>query len=56
MISKEQLQKNVDKAKIETKDALQTLYDSLNKGQQKKVVKNAMVKELFDRFGVEYEE
>ena len=56
MISKEQLQKNVDKAKTETKDALQTLYDSLNKGQQKKVVKNAKVKELFDLYGVEYEE
>ncbi len=54
-ISKKKLQENVNKTKGETKDALQTLYDSLNHGQQKKVVKNAEVKALFDRYGVEYE-
>jgi hypothetical protein len=56
MISREQLKENVTKTKGETKDALQTLYDSLNQGQQKKVVKNPEVKALFDRYGVEYEE
>lgn len=56
MISKEKLQRNVDTTKSETKDALQTLYDSLNQGQQKKVVKNPEVKALFDRYGVEYKE
>lgn len=55
MISKEKLQENVNKTKGETKDALQTLYDSLNQGQRKKVVKNPEVKALFDRYGVEYE-
>jgi hypothetical protein len=54
MISKKKLQENVNKAKSETKDALQTLYDSLNQGQRKKVVRNAEVKALFDRYGVEY--
>ena len=39
---------------IETKNALQTMYDALNKGQQKKIVKNEKVKALFDRYGVEY--
>lgn len=38
----------------ETKVALQTVYDTLNQGQQKKIVKDAAVKELFDRYGVEY--
>ena len=56
MISKEKLQRNVDATKGETKDALQTLYNSLNQGQRKKVIKNPEVKALFDRYGVEYEE
>ena len=38
----------------ETKVALQTVYDALNQGQQKKLLKDAAVKELFDRYGVEY--
>lgn len=56
MITKKQLQANVDKVKNETKTALQTIYDALNHGQQKKIIKNAEVKALFDRYGVEYEE
>ena len=38
----------------ETKVALQTVYDALNQGQQKKILKDEGVKELFDRYGVEY--
>ena len=38
----------------ETKIALQTVYDALNQGQQKKILKEESVKELFDRYGVEY--
>ena len=38
----------------ETKEALQTMYDALNQGQQKKIVKNEKVKALFDRYGVNY--
>ena len=49
------LRRNVDKTKGETKDALQTMYDALNQGQRKKIVKNAEAKALFDRYGVEYE-
>lgn len=41
-------------AKTETKDALQTMYDALNQGQRKKIVKNKEVKALFDRYGVTY--
>ena len=39
---------------IEIKTALQTMYDALNKGQQKKIVKNKEVKALFDRYSVTY--
>ena len=39
----------------ETGQALQTMYDALNQGQQKKIVKDEKVKELFDRYGVIYE-
>ena len=42
--------------KTETKNALQTMYDELNQGQQKKIIKNESVKALFDRYGVEYSE
>ena len=40
----------------DTKTALQTVYDALNQGQQKKILKDARVKALFDRYGVEYTE
>lgn len=56
MISKAKLQKNVGKRIDETKAALQTMYDALNQGQRKKIVKNAEVKALLDLYGVEYEE
>ena len=55
-MTKDALTAAVEAAKAETKSALQTVYDSLNQGQQKKVVKNAEVKELFDLYGVYYEE
>ena len=53
-MNKETLDKAVAKAKVETKDALQTVYDTLNQGQQKKIVKEEKVKALFDLYGVEY--
>lgn len=36
----------------ETQQALQTVYDALNHGQQNKLLKNKEVKSLFDRYGV----
>ena len=45
----------VEVAKTETKNALQTVYNALNQGQQKKIVKDEAVKALFDLYGVEYE-
>ena len=41
-------------AKTEIKTALQTMYDALNQGQQKKILKDEKVKALFDRYGVTY--
>lgn len=53
-MKKVDLIEKVAAAKTETKNALQTMYDALNQGQQKKIVKNADVQALFDRYGVEY--
>ena len=53
-MTKKQLDKAVENAKTETKTALQTVYDSLNQGQQKKILKDEKVKELFDLYGVSY--
>ena len=55
-MKKQMLEAAVTAAKNETKDALQTVFDALNQGQQKTIVKNERVKALFDLFGVEYGE
>ena len=39
--------------KDETKNALQEVYNELNNGQQKKLLKNETIKALFERYGVE---
>ena len=53
-MKKTELTTAVQLAKTETRNALQTVYDVLNQGQQKKIVKNESVKALFDLYGVEY--
>ena len=53
-MKREDLFNKVTAVKTETKNALQTMYDALNHGQQKKIVKNEEVKALFDRHGVVY--
>lgn len=55
-MTKHELTAAVNAAREETKAALQTVYDSLNQGQQKKIVKDEKVKALFDLYGVEYSE
>ena len=42
----------VENCKEQTKTALQTVYDALNQGQQKKLLKDEKVKALFDLYGV----
>lgn len=53
-MKKQTLNEAVERCKQETKNALQTVYNALNQGQQKKIIKDEAVKELFDRYGVEY--
>lgn len=53
-MKKETLKQKTDEVLNETKNALQTVYDSLNNGQQKKILKNEEVTKLFERYGVEY--
>ena len=55
-MKKTELTAAVETAKAETKAALETVYNALNAGQKKKIVKDEAVKVLFDRYGVEYGE
>ena len=54
-MTNKQLREALEAAKAETRAALQTVYDALNQGQQNKILKNAAVAALFERFGVETE-
>lgn len=53
-MTKKELTEAVAKAKNETRDAMQTMFDALNQGQQKKIIKNEAVKKLFDLYEVKY--
>lgn len=50
---KDELRQNVAAVKDETRIALQTVYDSLNQVQQKKLLKDESIAALFERYGVE---
>lgn len=51
-MDKDTLIEAVNACKEETKNALQTVYDELNNGQQKKLLKNEAIKALFERYEV----
>jgi hypothetical protein len=53
-MTKHELQVKTDRAVQVTKYALQTVYDALNPGQQKKILKDEAVKKLFDLYEVEH--
>ena len=53
-MNKNLLKEKVEAVKYETQAALQAVYDSLNNGQQNKLLKNEAIKALFDRYGVQY--
>ena len=53
-MTKDALTQAVEACKAETRKALQTVYNTLNQGQQKKILKDEEVKALFDLYGVEY--
>lgn len=54
-MTKHELKHKTGRAVEETKSALQTVYDALNQGQKKKIVKDEKVKALFERYGVDIE-
>lgn len=49
-----ELHNAVEQARKESKEALQLLWDNVNKGQKKQILKDPEVVEMFDRFGVDY--
>lgn len=51
-MKKTELDNAVIKAKETTRAALQTVYDALNHGQQKQIIKDEKVKKLFDLYEV----
>lgn len=55
-MKKSELNAAVAETKNTVKNALQTVYDALNSGQKKKIIKDEAVKALFDLYGVEYTE
>ena len=54
-MDKEKLTAAVNACKETTRDALQTVYDALNQGQQKKLLKDEGVKKIFDLYGVTHD-
>lgn len=53
-MTRDELTKAVDVNMAATHDALQTVVDELNRGQRQKIIKNEEVKNLLDRYGVDY--
>ena len=51
-MNKVELKKKTDMVLDQTKNALQTIYDALNSGQQKKLLKNEEVAKLLERYNV----
>jgi hypothetical protein len=51
-MKKAKLKEKTAAVKSETREALQTMYDAMNPGQRKQIVKNEAVAALFERYGV----
>lgn len=51
-MTKQELNAKTDAAIVETRAALQTVYDALNHGQQQKIMKDPAVAVLLKRYGV----
>ena len=52
-MTKTELTQTTDVCIETTREALQTLWDNINKGQQKQLYKREDIKALLDRYGVE---
>lgn len=48
-------EKKAQQVCADTRSALQTLWDSVNKGQEKQLAKIPEIKAILDRYGVKYE-
>lgn len=51
-----ELRKRVIEYNTEVKAALQAVYNDLNHGQRKKLLRNPVIRAMFARYGVEIEE
>lgn len=54
-MKKSELKTRTDAAVTDIKTALETVYNALNQGQQKKILKDEAVAALFERYGVNVE-
>lgn len=54
-MKKQELDERLVTLKSETKDALQLVWNNVNQGQRKQIIKKPEIKALFDRYGVDYE-
>ena len=54
-MKKRELIEKTDLRIEETKNALQLIWDNINRGQQKQLIKIPEIKELLDRYKVNYE-
>lgn len=52
-MTKQELFDKTEAVISETREALQTVYDALNQGQQKKLLKDEKVAAIFERYSVE---
>jgi hypothetical protein len=51
-----ELRERVIAYNTEVKEALQAVYNDLNHGQRKKLLRNPAIRAMFGRYGVEIEE
>lgn len=51
-----ELKERVIAYNTEVKSALQAVYNDLNQGQRKKLLRNPAIRAMFERYGVEIEE
>lgn len=54
-MTKSELRRVTAKAKNETHEAVQVIWDNTNKGQRNKMLKTPEVKEILDRYDVSYD-
>lgn len=52
-MTKGELKTIVTETKSEVREAILTIYSSLNQGQKKKVLKDEKVRRLFEKYGID---